>query len=60
MDSLGKHKTKKWKKKEQNKGHPVIWNKLFSFELKFLLKKTTMIWNDVWPYFFIKKKKKQK
>jgi len=58
MDSLGKNKKeKKSEKKEQNKGHPVTWTKCFSSELKFLLKKTTMIWNDVWSCFFIQKKK---
>jgi len=55
-DSLGQNKKKKWKK-EQNKGHPVTWTKLFSYELKFLLRETTMIRNYVWPCFFIWKKK---
>jgi len=58
-DSLGKNKTKKSEKKEQNKGYPVTWTKLFSYEFNFLLRKITMIWNDVWACFFIKKQKQK-
>ena len=55
-DSLGKSKTKKSEEKiEQNKGHHVIWNQLFSCELIFFKHNHVLKWRVV---MFLYKKNK--